>query len=130
MNKIRCLTIILLLLVTLLLNGCITTTDNGRQYGQITNVEIGNGMIFKESRLYFKSDISSSQEESLCIDKPELIEQARMFAESKERVVLLYHSELMTVPWRCHNSVNWDGGGIGILDGIERLKERNEQKTR
>ncbi|MEK6862053.1 MAG: hypothetical protein AABY07_08875 [Nanoarchaeota archaeon] len=114
---------VLVIFSLFLTSGCLTTIENAEQYGYITNVEASNGIIFKEARVYFKSDLESSQEESICIDDEGngLIEQARNYAKNDKRVILKYHEEFMTSPNRCHNVVE---NNIGILDSIEVIKER------
>lgn len=81
------------------------TTDNGRHYGQVTAVE-DNGLIWKTTTVYFKSDISSSQEDKYCLDKKqpgydELRKRLESAAKNHTRITIEFYSVLSAGWKRC-----------------------------
>lgn len=90
----------LAILSLLLLNGCITTTRNGTHNGYITAVE-QTGVFWPTWTIYQKTDPTSTQEDKYCVEDKKLIPELIKASDTKERVTLHYHSELLVAPWRC-----------------------------
>ncbi len=103
MNKKLAIPIIIGLV--LLFSGCIETVSNGTHSAQITAVQL-DGLLFKTYTVYVKSDVSSSQEESYCIDESHLDIVPSLIQASKDRrkVVITYRDEFIVAPWRCQTS--------------------------
>lgn len=96
----------------LLMSGCGVTTKDANHSGYITAVE-KNGIIWKTGQVYVKSELSSSQEDSYCVEDEIVYNELKEAAKNKQRVNLIYHSELVTAPWRCE--------GDTIVDKVEKL---------
>lgn len=69
----------------------IVINESGSHTGYVTAVE-KHGVIFKKYRVYFKTDLSSSQEDTYCVeaDKTELVDTLKTVSEQKKRVTLKY----------------------------------------
>ena len=102
--------VVAMILVSILLSGCITTTTNGRHSGQITAIE-KNGLIWKTWDVYVKTDISSSQEDRYCVEDETLIPKLDKLSKDRQKVTVLYKAELIVAPWRCE--------GSEIITGVE-----------
>ena len=111
----KTISILLALLLLLALNGCVRTTENGKHFGQVTAIE-DNGIWWKTTSVYVKTDISSSQEDIYCLDKTKenyevLKSNLENLARNREKITLTFYDELLIGWWRCN-------GEIGIIDGI------------
>lgn len=102
-----------LILICLTLSGCWWTTTNGKHSGQITAIE-DNGLFWKTTSVYIKSDISSSQEEMYCLENKDLIPLLETASVNKTRVTLVYHDEFIIAPWRCSET------DTGIIDKVNQ----------
>ena len=104
--------IIILLIILLSFSGCIETTSNGKHSGQITAFE-KEGLIWKTYTVYVKSDVSSSQEDTYCLEDLSILPQIEKASKDRSKVTINYRDELIVAPWRC---------GIyngGIISGVE-----------
>ena len=99
-------------MVALTTPGCIDIMTNGKHSGQVTAIE-KEGLIWKTWKVYVKSDISSSQEDTYCVEDVNVIEQLTKAAEGRNKITVLYKDELIVAPWRCGT---YSGG---IITGIE-----------
>ncbi len=104
---------ILIMIIVSLLSGCIETMNNGKHNGQITAIE-KEGLIWKTYTVYVKSDISSSQEDTYCLEDLSLVPKVEQFSKDRSKVTILYRDELIVAPWRCEP---YNGG---IITGIEQ----------
>lgn len=91
---------ILLLFSVLVFSGCIETLTNGEHNGQIIAIE-KEGLIWKTYTVYVKSDISSSQEDTYCLEDQSLIPELEKLSKERAKVTLIYKDELIVAPWRC-----------------------------
>lgn len=78
--------------IVILLHGVkLSSVGTGEHSGYITAVD-QKGYVFKNYRIYFKTDNSSSQEDVYCIyrDDADLIEKAKEVNKNRENVVIKY----------------------------------------
>jgi hypothetical protein len=66
-------------------------TGQGEHTGTIVATE-NTGVFFKTDRLYFKTDVQSSQEDSYCVIDKSLMPKLRELQTSKEKVTIKYIS--------------------------------------
>ena len=69
----------------------VDTTQNGEHTGYVTAVE-QSGFIAKHHKVYFKTDLSTTQEDIYCVNEsnPELASKLKEVAKNKERVTIKY----------------------------------------
>lgn len=97
------LLILPILAVALILPGCGVTTRDGSHVGVITAIE-KNGLMWQAYDVYVKTDKSSSQEDTYCVEDEDVIDALKEANKDGKRVEVIYHSELVVAPWRCHSS--------------------------
>jgi hypothetical protein len=68
-------------------------TGRGNHSGYITAVQ-KQGLIFKTWRAYVKTDLSSSQEDTYCVDNEETAKKLESMAENKEKGTFQYKKYL------------------------------------
>lgn len=100
-------------LTLIVLPGCAVTTTGGEHVGIVTAME-KHGLIWKTWDAYVKTDATSSQEDTYCVEDSDVVDMLRQFNVSREKVVLHYHAEMITAPWRCN--------GNEIIDAAESAK--------
>ena len=68
-----------------------SSMGSGQHTGQITAVD-ERGYVFRNYDVYFKTDTSSSQEDSYCIHRDDvaLIDQAKKLSKSRQEVTITY----------------------------------------
>jgi len=103
----------LMLLIALIVSGCIETLSNGKHTGQITSIE-KEGLIWKTYTIYVKSDTSSSQEDTYCVENLDILPELYQLSKDRTKVTLLYRDEMIVAPWRCGQ---YNGG---IITGVEK----------
>ena len=93
----------------------IETTSNGTHTGYVTAIET-NGIVFKTTSVYFKTDTMSSQEDRYClIDlQSDLLNRLKQSEESKEKITITFKDYLVTSLSECKRSDN------GIITGIQQ----------
>ena len=71
-----------------------STTRAGLHTGYVTAIQ-QEGLIFHNYKVFFKTDNSSSQEDSYCVrrDKTELAEQLREANKTRKLVTIFYDGE-------------------------------------
>lgn len=87
------------------------TTDNGSHTGFVTAIE-RNGLFFKTYTVYFKSDVSSSQEDTYCVVDKVLISRLESYQKSKTKVTVRYEDYLFIGYPYCGNEE-------GLVVGVE-----------
>jgi hypothetical protein len=112
MNRMKKL-IPLLLGAAILLPGCGTTLTNGSHVGIVTAVE-KSGVIWKTWDVYVKTDATSSQEDTYCVEDDDVISTIRAANLTRKKVELIYHDEFFIAPWRC--------GSSPIIDSIKAVE--------
>jgi hypothetical protein len=105
--------ILSMLFLALIVSGCIETLSNGKHAGQITSIE-KEGLIWKTYTVYVKSDISSSQEDTYCVEDQGILPELYQASKDRAKITLLYRDEIIVAPWRCGS---YNGG---IITGIEK----------
>lgn len=98
--------ILLLVLATTLLSAC-TVGKNGSHTGYVTAVE-QRGLIWKNYRVYVKTDRSSSQEDVYCIqeDNDDLADKLKEFEKNKQQITVKYSRFVYLFPMaRCEGDV-------------------------
>lgn len=89
-----------LLFLTLLLPAC-GNAGGGTHTGYVTAVE-ETGWIMTVNKAYFKTDVSSSQEDVYCFDdNHDLKMMLEAMMASGQKVELTFHTEAVSAPWRC-----------------------------
>ncbi len=113
--KAKSIGIILVILAVLLaVSGCIETIRDAEHTGIITAVE-PEGVVWKSTNVYVKTDAESTQEDLYCLEDSSLVPELKQLAKSKARVTVLYRNEMIVAPWRCDGSAT-----AGIITGIKR----------
>lgn len=93
------------------------TTSYGVHNVQITAVE-NNGFIWKTWTAYVKSDVSSSQEETYCIDTKKIyLKDLEMYSSERTKVTITYQRPHFMPFWEC------DGGQAMIVDIQPSMEE-------
>lgn len=92
----------------------IKTTENGQHTGIVTAVET-NGAIWKTDRVYFKTDVQSSQEDAYCVIDPAVKKALENFQISKE-VVTIYYDNYLIVGYSLCKSEG------AIIVGVQAVK--------
>ena len=90
---VGCITIVIMIfLVPMLFLFRFSSMGNGEHNGYITALD-QRGFIFRNYEVYFKTDNSSSQEDTYCIhrDDTEIIEKARQANRERKQVIITYH---------------------------------------
>ncbi len=77
-------------------------TGSGNHSGYITAVQ-KQGLIFKTWRAYVKTDLSSSQEDTYCVENEETAKKLEVMAENKEKGTFQYKSYLASGVTLCDN---------------------------
>ena len=75
------------------INGIQRQTGTGQHSGYVTAIET-NGLIWKTSSVYFKTDPKSSQEDIYCIKDRELMEKLKELSLNKKLVTIKYKTVL------------------------------------
>jgi hypothetical protein len=76
--------------------------NEGSHTGYVTAVE-KTGLVFRVNSAYFKSDVSSSQEDTYCA-KDEIVAQLKQAQVEKKLVTIEYKRGFWLFPWEC----SWD----------------------
>ena len=92
----------------------IQTTENGQHTGIVTAVET-NGVIWKTDRVYFKTDVQSSQEDAYCVIDEDVKKELENFQISKE-IVTIYYDNYLIVGYPYCKSEN------AIITGVQLVK--------
>lgn len=108
----RKLLLVLPAFMLVVLPGCGTTTTDGSHVGIVTAVE-NNGLIWKTTDVYVKSDATASSEDVYCATDRDVVAVLRKANIEGKKVELKYHSELVVAPWRCT--------GNDIIDDVVSL---------
>lgn len=88
-------------------------TGAGEHTGFVTAVDT-NGLIWKTTSIYFKTDLSSSQEDRYCVlATPEVVERLRQSATQKERITIQYIDYLIAGGYYCSTM------DVGIINSIK-----------
>ncbi len=82
-------------LISLLPITFIKTTENGQHTGIVTAVET-NGVIWKTDRVYFKTDVQSSQEDAYCVIDSAVKHALEEFQINK-KIVTIYYDNYMII---------------------------------
>ena len=77
------------------------TTINGTHTGVITAIET-NGIIFKTTTVYVKTNPMSSQEDEYCLIDKSLIPELQKLEESTENVTVIYNNYLYKGFYYCN----------------------------
>lgn len=102
--------LLLLLPVLILLSWCWIISEDWEHTWQVTAIE--RSWIFRKTTdVYFKTDISSSQEDIYCVENDDVEKLLREYSKSKSNVTIKYHQERITAPTRCSQYV--------IIDDVE-----------
>lgn len=111
-GKIFVFILIVLAICVILFTGIhIKTTVGGIHTGTITAIEI-NGVIFKTTAVYFKTDTQSSQEDVYCLIDKSLIPELEQLQKEKKLITINYIDYLLPAMKEC-------GRGNGIITGVE-----------
>ena len=81
------------------LAGC-GNTGKGEHMVQATAIET-QGILFKTSSVYVKTDISSSQEDKYCVENSVVMKKLEGLAKTRQKFTLNFHTEFFVPPWRC-----------------------------
>jgi hypothetical protein len=103
--------VILIGLLVTMIGVHIETIRNGTHTGYVTAIE-ENGIWFKTTSVYFKTDVQSSQEDRYCLIDKSLIPTLREKEASKEQITITFNSYLAS-GW---NNCKIDD--IAIINGI------------
>lgn len=107
--NIGCLWMWLPIIIGLIIGGVIMftvnfpTKKNNEHVGFITAVEEDSVLGSTMAKVYVKTDLSSSQEDTYCINgsDADLKQKARDYASEKKNVIIKYDSYFNENPWRC-----------------------------
>ena len=105
---------VLFVMVGLILAACFTSIHYIKSRGEHTGIVTASenyGIFFKTNRVYFKTDTTSSQEDTYCVIDNEVYNRLRDLQTSKEKVTIYYIDYLWVSIKEC-GSYN---GGI-IID--------------
>lgn len=89
----------------------IKTTSHGEHTGTITAIE-DDGIIFNTMRVYFKSDVQSSQEDIYCVTDKAIITELQQLAISKAKITIVYEDYLI------NGLINCKSGDVAIITGV------------
>ncbi|SRR5258706_4878692 len=82
-----------------------SSLGNGSHSGFITSVDY-RGVFLPNYDIYFKTDNSSSQEDTYCVsrDNPQLAEELKQMNTQKKRITIFYHGIRAIGIGLCENS--------------------------
>ncbi|MDO8642073.1 MAG: hypothetical protein Q7R76_00580 [Candidatus Woesearchaeota archaeon] len=83
---------IIFIIITSLTGISYITTDNGSHVGYVTAVE-DNGLFFKTTTVYFKSDVQSTQEDKYCVINAGLKSILKGAAQNHNRIEIQYYDQ-------------------------------------
>ena len=88
----------------------VKTTSNGEHTGTVTAVET-DGMIWHRNIVYFKTDVSSSQEDVYCVETKELRDKLAQYARDKTEITITYDDYFLIGYGLCD-------GQSGLITGV------------
>ena len=89
----------------------IIITENGEHTGYVTAIET-NGIFFKTTSVYFKTDAESTQEDRYCVIDKDLVEELRKY-QSERKLITIKFYDVISYGWK-----NCKVEDIGIISGI------------